>query len=379
MKKLPITTLIALLGCSTFAKPADDSISALVTVGSKGQGNEAASLAWPKVAKLGPERLPDLLSAMDKANGIGQNWLRAAVDTIAENSIKKGKKLPASELEKFLKDSKHSPAARRLAFELLQKSMPGRAAKLVPSFINDPAPQLRRDAVKLVLDDANAESEKESACNLFDKALRAARDVDQIQDAVKALRERGREVDLPKVMGFLMRWKVIGPFDNTDRKGFGVPYPPEKKIDYSASYKGKEAQAKWTAFATSDEYGMVDVNLEYGELKEVVAYAHSIFESPEAKSVQFRLGCKNAWKIWLNGKLLFARDEYHRGMRIDQYSIDANLKKGKNEILVKLCQNEQKESWTKQWQFQLRVTDSSGTAVLASNRGPTPKPSPKKR
>ena len=218
----------------------------------------------------------------------------------------------------------------------------------------------------------------EKSATLYDKALRAARDVDQIETSAKALKEAGREVDLPKVMGFLMRWKVIGPFDNTDRKGFAVTYPPEKKIDFEASYEGKEGKVKWSDFATSDAFGMVDVNLEFGELKQVVAYAHNFYESPKAQEVQFRLGCKNAWKVWLNGELLFARDEYHRGMRIDQYLIDAKLKKGKNAILVKLCQNEQEQSWTKQWQFQLRVTDASGTALLAANRQPTPQAKPQK-
>jgi hypothetical protein len=40
--------------------------------------------------------------------------------------------------------------------------------------------------------------------------------------------------------------------------------------------------------------------------------------------------------------------------------------------LIKLCQNEQKEEWTVQWQFQLRVCDASGTAVLSSDREDTP-------
>ncbi|MBT6851958.1 MAG: hypothetical protein HOA16_12275 [Opitutae bacterium] len=279
----------------------------------------------------------------------------------------------------FLANTKHIPASRRLAFELIQKASPKRAAKLIPGFIDDPAPELRRDAVALIIEKAVGESNEDSACSLYEKALAAARDVDQIELTAGALREKQREVDLPKIMGFLMRWKVIGPFDNTDRNGFTVPYPPEKKIDFSASYEGKSGKVKWSDFSTSDQFGKVDINLEYGELKEVVAYAHNTFQLSEARELQFRLGCKNAWKVWLNGELLFARDEYHRGQRIDQYVFSAKLKKGKNEILVKFCQNEQQQSWTKQWEFQLRVTDASGTAVLAENRLPTPKaPAPKR-
>ena len=375
MKNTLIFLLFSWACSSAFAKPTDNAIAALVAVGPKGEGNEAASQAWPKVAALEAKKLPALLSAMDQANGLGQNWLRAAVDVIVERSLKNGDKLPDKELKTFLDDVSHRPVARRLAFELIAKASPKRAAKLVPGFIDDPAPQLRRDAVAQVLEKAAAEKSEA----LYDQALRAARDVDQIEASAKALKDAGREVDLPKVMGFLMRWKVIGPFDNTDRKGFAVAYPPEKKIDFEASHDGKEGKVKWSDFSTADSFGMVDVNLEYGELKQVVAYAHTFYDSPEARAVQFRLGCKNAWKVWLNGELLFARDEYHRGMRIDQYAIDAKLKKGKNIILVKLCQNEQMESWTKQWQFQLRVTDDSGTAVLAANRLPTPKPQEKKR
>ena len=374
MKKSLLLLLLVPVASMLSAKTIDDAVAALVAVGAKGQGNEEASKAWPQVAALGAEELPALLSAMDKANGLGQNWLRAAADVIVERSLENGDKLPAKELKAFLDDVSHQAVTRRMAFELIGKISPKRAAKLVPGFIDDPAPQLRRDAVAQVLEKAAAET----SADLYDKALRAARDVDQIEASAKALEEAGRKVDLPKVMGFLMRWKVVGPFDNTDRKGFAVAYPPEKEINFGASYDGKKGKVKWSDFATADRFGMVDVNLEFGELKQVVAYAHTIYESKKNSRVQFRLGCKNAWKVWLNGELLFARDEYHRGIRIDQYLIDAKLKKGKNAILVKLCQNEQEQSWTKQWQFQLRVTDDTGTAELAANRLPTPQGQPKK-
>ena len=79
--------------------------------------------------------------------------------------------------------------------------------------------------------------------------------------------------------------------------------------------------------------------------------------------------CIRDRKIWLNGKLVFGRDEYHRGQRIDQYKMPIELLKGPNTILVKLCQNEQKQDWTVQWEFQLRVCDATGAAILATNRG----------
>lgn len=272
-------------------------------------------------------------------------------------------------------DTRQEARARRLAFELIQRVDPETAQKLVPGMINDPSNALRRDAVAGLLDEAEAmvEAEKKPAASIvYRQALGAARDIDQVESASKALQELGQKVDLPKHFGFLMHWSVVGPFDNTERKGFDTVFPPEEGVDLTGEYDGKAGKVSWSRLATSDNYGMVDVNKAYGPLKEVTAYAFTEYESPSDQPAQLRLGCKNAWKIWLNGELVFARDEYHRGIRIDQYQLPVNLQKGKNTLLVKLCQNEQEEDWTVQWQFQLRVCDATGTALLATNRLPTP-------
>jgi hypothetical protein len=112
----------------------------------------------------------------------------------------------------------------------------------------------------------------------------------------------------------------------------------------------------------------VDLNKPIGALKEVTGYAYTEFHADKARPVELRLGCKNGWKVWLNGKLLFGRDEYHRNMEIDQYRLAGELKPGKNTILVKLTQNEQTEKWTVEWEFQLRITDALGTPIASAKR-----------
>ena len=373
MKPL-LSGLLAVAFC-TAAQAADlsASIKTIRAVGPEGQGNAAAAKAWQSLAKAEASALPQILTAMDGANPLAANWLRAAVDTIAARE----KKLPIDALQKFLADTSHNPRARRLTFELIQKSNPKLAAKLIPSLINDPSVELRREAVAQVLDAGKIANQPAIAVKEYRKALDAARDIDQIKAATKALRDLKQEVDLPRHFGFLMHWNVIGPFDNTERAGFAKVFPPETNVDLEATYDGKAGKVKWSSFVTADEYGMVDINKAYpgpGDgLKEVTAYAYTEYHAAAAGPVQLRLGCKNAWKIWLNGKLVFGRDEYHRGMRIDQYQLDVNLAKGRNTLLIKLCQNEQMQDWTKQWQFQLRVCDPTGTAILAANRPPTPK------
>jgi hypothetical protein len=170
-------------------------------------------------------------------------------------------------------------------------------------------------------------------------------------------------------MGFLTEWQVIGPFDNLSRNGFSTVYSPEKRSNLlNKSHTGKDGPVQWQTFSTSDRLGLLDLNQPFGHIKEVLCYAYSEFDAPTDQRVHFRIGSKNAWKLWVNQELIFARDEYHRGAtRVDQFILEGGLKKGKNEILVKVCQNEQTESWTKQWEFCFRITDLSGTTIKPVN------------
>ncbi|MCS1408977.1 MAG: hypothetical protein M2R45_02156 [Verrucomicrobia subdivision 3 bacterium] len=353
----------------------DQQIAILQAVGNEGIGNERASLAMRELEKADGTALLKVLEAMDEANGLGLNWLRATADSLVDRELAARRSLPLGELGEFLLDIRHHPRARRYAFELLSRLEPKAAERMLPGMINDPSVELRRDAVQQLVDSAAAfESAKsaEAATLLYRQALGAARDVDQIETVTAGLRRLDQSVDLPRHFGFLMRWQVIGPFDNSGRLGFEQVFTPEMEVNLEASYPGKETTAKWQELVTTDEYGMLDINKAFGPLKEATAYAYTEFKSAEARPVELRLGCKNAWKIWLNGEFLFGRDEYHRGMRIDQYRIQGWLKPGKNTILVKVCQNEEVKDWTVEWQFQLRVCDASGTAILSEDRLPAP-------
>lgn len=354
----------------------DTAVAKLLAVGPEGKGNSEASAAWKIVSAADSDAIVPLLEAMDEASPLALNWVRSALEAIVDRSLAAGKAPSLEALGGFLFDTSQSPRARRFAFELIRRGAPTAADKLVPGLLNDPGVELRRDAVAWLIqqaDQSKAAGDDAGAGLLYEQAIRAARDVDQIKALNGTLEKMGRKVDLPRHFGFLMEWKAVAPFDNTGRAGFNTVYPPEKEVRLDAKYPGKDAEVGWQDLVSSDPYGMVDLNKLFPNLvKEVTGYAYTEFDSGEARPAELRLGCKNAWKVWVNGKLLFGRDEYHRGARIDQYQLPIELQKGKNTILVKLCQNEQKETWTVEWQFQLRICDSTGTAILARNRPPTP-------
>ena len=355
-----------------FAAELTKDITTIQAVGAEGAGNAEAAAAFRNLAAADSSAILPLLRAIEPSNPLARNWLRSAVEVIVERELTAKRTLPFDGLQAFLSDRKEAPEARRLAFDLMQSINQAKAEKLIPGFLDDPSTELRRDAVALLMSEGSmqlAREAAEEATATYRRALTAARDVDQIQEIATALTETLKQkVDLPRHFGFLTNWQVIGPFHNLERKGFAEAFPPETKIDLKASYAGKEGQVRWQELITDDRYGKVDLNKPYGKLKEVTSYAYHQFDASRGGPAELRLGCKNAWKIWLNGKLVFGRDEYHRGQRIDQYKMPVDLEKGPNTILIKLCQNEQKEDWTVQWEFQLRICDSSGTAILASNR-----------
>lgn len=341
-------------------------------VGPEGQGNEAASVAWKKVAAGEPQDLAGIVKGLDGANPLAENWLRAAADVIADRALAIKQPLPLSELEMILKNTSHSPGARLLAWDLMRRSNPKRADSLTMDFLNDPASALRRPGVARLIEEGKglaAAKQNDAVAATLEKALGAARDEDQVRALAAQLKDLGRKPDLPRHFGFIMDWKMIGPFDNTARKGFEEVFPPEREINLAASYEGKAGQSvKWVPFSSKDEFGKIDFNKPFGMLKEVAGYAMADFVCAEARAAEIRLGCKDAWKVWLNGKFLFGRDEYHRGAMLDQYRLPCRLKNGRNTILVKCCQNEQMETWTVEWEFQLRVCDATGTAILPAGK-----------
>jgi hypothetical protein len=373
------------------AAPPPEIAAALETIraiGPEGRGNAAASAAWRTIAASDATGLTAVLGAMDGANDYALNWLCPAVDAIAGREIDAGRSLPLADLGRFLLEGGHHPRARRLAFEWVGRVDAATADQLLGGMLNDSSLEIRRDAVQGLMDQADQTLVRSNAAGaglLWQQALSHARDVRQIESIARKLLELGQPVDLRKQFGFLDGWKIIGPFDNTANRGFDTAYPPESNLDLAAELDGKTGKVRWQDHTNTHPYGMVDMNQPFGKLKGALAYATTTFYSERAQPVELRLGGKNSWKVWLNGRLLFGHDEYHANAEIDQYPMPAGLQRGPNTILVKVCQNEEVEAWTEEWEFQLRVTDAIGTPIPsapppaggprgASNTNPPDKP-----
>jgi len=364
--------VLLVLACSAPSATAAEIETLLVTIRSidrDASGSLEAAKALRELTTADAGVLPRVLAAFRGANPLAVNYLRGAAETIADRSLASGKPLPAKAIEAFIVDRANDPRARRLGYELLLRVDPKAPDRLIPGMLTDPNPEFRRDAVARLIDlgdRLNRERQGDLATTLYRRALAGATHDDQVKTLVAALKKLGHQVDLPRHFGFLTRWQIVGPFDNREKKGFAVVYRPEVKLDLKARLKGQLGPVRWQPFSTDQDYGVLDIAKTIKPYKGAVMYATTSFTIDEARDIELRLGTPNAWKLWLNGRLLFAREEYHRGMILDQYRVPGRLKTGINTILLKVCQNEQAEDWAQRYQFQLRVCDASGIAVPPS-------------
>ena len=341
--------------------PLQEAISKIQSVGAAGAGHSDAVPALRILSQASPVQIPEILDGMDGASPLVANWFRGAVNSVASRADK----LPVTKLRAYFDDLNRSSLGRLLAFDLLKQADGSWADEQLPKLLDDPSLPLRARAVKWWIEKSESAAGMESV-GILATVLNKARDIGQVQDIANRLATKGVPIDLKKRLGFIDSWYFVGRFDNKEGKGFDVAYGPEVKpaiVDFEAEFESVDGAAKWQERQTNDGVGVFDLTQFVGKYKGETVYAAAIFKSAESVDAEIRIGTPNAHKIYLNGKLVMSNEVYHNSNSADKFSASCQLKKGDNYILVKLCQNEQTESWAQDWSFQLRVCDASGTPI----------------
>jgi hypothetical protein len=362
--------------CLAQALPAEvaQALQVIAKVQPNGGGHAEAVQAAGQLSQLPPAQIVAVLEAFKGANPLAKNWLMGIVGAIA----RKHDNLPSESLERFLNSQANDADARYWVFEYLTNGKPELRSKWLESMTADTSLDIRYLAVAQKLESLKS-VEKSDKLAVYRSLLEDARHPEQLKEITATLREAGEGVDLARQYGFLMSWKLVGPFDNRNEAGFDVIYAPEEK--YLAApgqmpagkFGGKEGkELSWIDGVTDSDDGMLNINPLFNKEKGAIVYAFAEFDAAESVAADIRLGCINANKVWVNGQEVTSNKVYHAASSIDQYIGQAKLLKGKNTILIKVCQNEQTESWAQDWQFQLRVCDVTGKAILATDRVANP-------
>ncbi len=385
-KTLSLGFLILALISTTNAVRAEEAagldLAAIRSVKPAGEGHVELKAAAGRLSQLPSSQVVLVLDSMTGASPLAENWLRVIAGSVADNGP-----FQKEQLTEYLKDRTRDPDARFLAFQILTVRDPESLPSLIEGAQTDPSLPLRHLAISRLIDRAKAETEakdNDAAMQTYQLVLTEARNPDQLKSAAKSLEKLGEKVDLAKQLAMIRDWWVLATYDNKDTQHFNTEYLPESTyiaagklpaswLKPSAAIRRGEVPEDTPAgqvairVTSDDELGMVNLNPPLENAKDSIAYAYAEFTlSPSAGktiAAEARLGCINANKIWINGKLVTANEVYHSGTRIDQYIGDCELKDGVNTVLIKVCQNAQTESWAQDWQFQFRFTDLNGAAL----------------
>lgn len=352
----------------------DPALATLLQADRTNVGSEDLQIAWQAVSQWPAGRLGEVLEAVEEANPVSLNWMRSAIDGMMERPEFQ---TPTTELVQVVQDTNRKYASRRIAWELLDSADPGLMESITDHLITDPIAAFRRPAIEKQIALANT-LEKKSAerKKILLEAFQSARDEDQVGSIARVLDlEYGEKPDLAKHFGFVINWHVVGPFANIEEAGFHEVYSPEllTASDFdgngtrleSLEYTAMDRKLRWQKQLAIQETGELDLNQCLGKEKEVVGYGVAVFNSDDGGPAEIRLRMQNAFKLWFNGDLIQSQPIGHTGNSFDQYVNPVTLKKGQNMILIKSCQNKppQEIEWYDTWHFNVRICDSSGTAI----------------
>jgi len=160
-------------------------------------------------------------------------------------------------------------------------------------------------------------------------------------------------------LGLVNHWMLIGPFDNTGGRGHERVYLPEKAIDLSKSYEGKDGKrVEWFEFRGREWQGAINLALLISPKDWTTAYALCYVTSPRKQAVQFRVGSNDSIKVWLNDAEVWDKPiPPGRQLKLDDDIVPVTLPKGTSRILLKIS------NLAKSWGFCFRITDEAGRPI----------------
>ncbi len=155
-------------------------------------------------------------------------------------------------------------------------------------------------------------------------------------------------------LGFVTEWKLIGPFDNERSRGFDVAYGPETaEPDFSKPVPGKKRPVRWRDNPVTPPDGLLDLAAVFTPSEQALGYALTYVHSDRDAEASVRLATDDGFKLWVND-VLVGVNKALRPATFDQDVIPVRLKRGWNEVLLKVAQE------NADWEFSLRITQPDG-------------------
>ena len=199
---------------------------------------------------------------------------------------------------------------------------------------------------------------KEDAEAILAKLMPRLNTAQAVSDSLNALMAiGGAEAMLPR-LGFVTRWKLVGPFPWLMAEAFNKINVNEPAVDLEAEYPGPEDKPlRWKAQQSLHPMGLMDLMGMICACDHVCAYAYTEITLPEATEAILGCGSDDGIKVWVNEEAVHENNT-DRGVVLDQDRAPIKLKAGVNRLLVECTQN------GGGWNFLVRLSQADGSPLL---------------
>ncbi|HPH84419.1 MAG TPA: DUF3857 domain-containing protein [Ferruginibacter sp.] len=136
-------------------------------------------------------------------------------------------------------------------------------------------------------------------------------------------------------IGNIRNWQYTGPFENLSESGFYKNYGPPDHAEPNAVFTSlTNAPVKWITPTAEIKDGWTPVCYQFNNQTAVV-YAQNFISSESDQKVLCNIGASGSVKVWINDELLIS-ESTERVTEMDTYSVECELKKGTNRVLIQL-------------------------------------------
>jgi hypothetical protein len=166
----------------------------------------------------------------------------------------------------------------------------------------------------------------------------------------------------PSARRFAVEWNVVGPFPAADMNDLQTVYAPEREIDLTKKYKGKnDVEVGWRV-VHADDTGYIRLDQLVQPHEQVLVYGLGYVYSPDDRQAVILLGSDDGIRVWVNDELVHTNPSY-RGAAPDQDRLAVNLKQGWNKVLIKVLQG------AGGWGYYFRFSDPKAELLWALKPG----------
>lgn len=150
----------------------------------------------------------------------------------------------------------------------------------------------------------------------------------QVNEGNLAERARALRITPGSAASFIRDWVVCGPYRQAGATGavgvFNIPFGPENAGE----------KVEWKAAPRADPINLMAL---FGEQASCVAYLRTQIIAPADCSGSLLMGSDDGIKVWLNGEVVHSHN-IDRGDVADEDTAPIKLKKGTNELMLKITQ-----------------------------------------